>query len=330
MTRQQVFLTSPARSKTARSQQRGSVESTLTPEVLSDILNQAVGRYAQSRRAEIPDFVKRTYGWKGAAGMVRLGGLAARAAGARRLGSRLGRFQVMLVTDVGREVLWRLHADLLVIPYRQDGRTSLADALFDELLADPRVIAHMDKVMKAVANEADKRVFQQRLNRVPADYIGARIPATDIAAAVMSAAAGYAAYQKVTPGMVSLSATVAASIAHTAAVSTFWAGSWAGGLYYALAGAPAASALLTAGVFAGLTVPAAALAALAGMVADPIQVSTGLHQRRLNRLIDTLEHNFTSGQEARLPLRSHYAARLTDLWDWTTMAYRLTRSGGGP
>ncbi len=72
------------------------------------------------------------------------------------------------------------------------------------------------------------------------------------------------------------------------------------------------------------------LAALAGMVADPIQVSTGLHQRRLNRLIDTLEHNFTSGQEARLPLRSHYAARLTDLWDWTTMAYRLTRSGGGP
>lgn len=159
MTRQQVFLTSPARSKTARSQQRGSVESTLTPEVLSDILNQAVGRYAQSRRAEIPDFVKRTYGWKGAAGMVRLGGLAARAAGARRLGSRLGRFQVMLDTDVGREVLWRLHADLLVIPYRQDGRTSLADALFDELLADPRVIAHMDKVMKAVANEADKRVF---------------------------------------------------------------------------------------------------------------------------------------------------------------------------
>ena len=350
MTSQQKVL-SPAMGAT---QARDFGESTLTSEAIGTILDDAIVRYAARRRAEIPDFVKRTYGWKGAVGlhrnalgwdlvrapanivlggatgMVRLGGLAARAVGARRLGTRLGHFQVMLDTDVGREVIWRLHSDLLLIPYRQAGRASLADALFDEILQDHMVVAHMDKVMQAIATESDKRTYQQRLHRTLSDYIGARAPAADITAAFMTASVGYAVYHKATPGLVSFSSAVAASVAHTAAVSGFWAGSWAGGLYYAVVGAPAAPILLTAGVFAGLTVPVAALTALAGMVADPIQAITGLHQRRLNRLIDTLEQNLITDQDASLPLRSHYVARLVDLWDWATLAYRLTGSGPGP
>ena len=334
---------------------RPSAQSEILPtEVASDILDQAISRYAESRRAMIPDFVARTYGWKGAVGlhrkalgwdllrapanvvlsgatgMARLGGLAARSLGARRVGDRLGRFQLLLETDVGREVVWRVHSDLLMIPYRQPGRANLADALFEEVLFDPRVRSHLDKVMAAISEEADKRAFQTRLDRVLSEYIGARAPATDITAAFMTASIGYAAYNKATPGLMSLSSTVATSVAHTVAVSGFWAGPAAGGVYYALAGAPAASTLLTAGVFAGLTVPAAALTALAGLVSDPIQASTGLHHRRLHRLIDTFEHNLKSDHEARLPLRSHYAARLVDLWDWTMVAYNLTSKAAVP
>lgn len=321
----------------------------LPPTVISDILDQAVTRYAASRRADVADFVRRTYGWKtapglhrhalgwdlvrapanlvlaGATGVARLGGVAARSVGARRLGDRLGRFQVLLDTDVGREVAWRLHADLLMIPYRQKNRSNLADALFDEILQDERILNHFAAVAEAISAESDKRAFQARLNRVLSEYVGARAPATDITAALMSASIGYAAYNKATPGLISLSSTVASSIAHTAAVSSFWAGPAAGSLYYSLIGAPAASTLLTAGVFAGLTVPAAALTAVAGLISDPIQAATGIHQRRLHRLIDTLETNLKSDVEARLPLRSHYIARLTDLWDWTTVAYNLTR-----
>jgi hypothetical protein len=320
----------------------------LSIETVSEILDQAISRYAQGRRAVIPDFVTRTYGWKGAVGlhrkalgwdllrapanivlsgatgMARLGGLAARSLGAQRMGDRLGRFQLLLDTDVGREVVWRVHSDFLIIPYRQRGRASLADALFEEILQDPRVCAHLETVLTAIAAESDARAFQARLDRVLSEYVGARAPATDITAALMTASIGYATYHKATPGLMSLSSTMAASLAHTVAVSSFWAGPAAGSFYYAVAGAPAASALLTAGVFAGLTVPAAALTALAGLVADPLQASMGFHHRHLNRLVDTLEHNLKSDHEVRLPLRSHYAARLVDLWDWTTVAYNLT------
>ena len=330
-----------------------NITTELSHVITAEILDGAIGRYAESRRAMVPDFVKQTYGWKGVAGlhrhalgwdlvrapvnlvlggvtgMARLGGAAARAVGARRIGNRLGRFDVMLDTDVGREVVWRLHVDLLAIPYRQAGRASLDDAIFNEILSDHRVETRVENVVQAIAEESDKRAFQRRLNATLTDYIGARAPATDIAAAFMSAAVGYAAFQKTTPGLVTLSSTVAASLAQTIAVSSFWAGPWAGGLYYAVAGAPVASAALTAGVFAGLMVPAAALTALAGLVADPVQASTGLHQRRLIRLINTLERNLRSDQDDRIPLRSHYVARLVDLWDWTAVAYRLTAKGVG-
>ena len=329
----------------------GGQESAQESAPFGEILDSAVGRYATHCRDRVPGFVKQTYGWKGAAGlhrnalgwdlvrapanlvlggatgMARLGGVAARAVGAHGIGHRLGRFKVMLDTDVGREVVWRLHSDLLCMPYQQRGRSILADNLFDEILADPRVGAHLDTVLQAIDAEADKRAFERRLNAALSEYIGARAPATDITAAFMSAAVGYAAYQKATPGLVSFSTVVAGSLAQTAAVSGFWAGPWAGGLYYALAGAPAATPLLTAGVFAGLAVPAAAVTALAGLVADPIQASFGMHHRRLYRLIDTLELNLKTDQDAQLPLRSHYVARLVDLWDWTTLAYRMTGSG---
>jgi hypothetical protein len=322
---------------------------TLASSVAGSILDDALTRYAAQRRDEVPEFVRRTYGWRGAArlhrsalgwdlvrapanlllggmtGMARLGGIAARSIGARSVGARLARVNVLLDTDVGREVTWRLHSDLLMIPYRQSGRVSMADALFEEILKDPRVTGHVDKTLSAIAAESDARAFQHRFDRALRDYIGARAPATDITAAFMTAAIGYAAYHKATPGLLSLSSTVAASLSHSLAVSSFWAGSAAGSVYYGLFGAPAASGLLTAGVFAGLAVPAAALTALAGMVSDPVQVATGAHQRRLVRLIDTLETNLKRQQDDPLPLRSHYIARLTDVWDWTAMAYTLTR-----
>ncbi len=336
------------------SRNSGGQDNTQESAPIGEILDGAVERHAAQCRDRVPDFVKQTYGWKGAAGLhrnalgwdlvrapanlvlggatglARLGGVAARAVGARRLGHRLGRFKVMLDTDVGREVVWRLHADLLCLPYQQQGRAILADSLFDEILTDLRMVAHLDTVLLAIDAEANKRAFERRLNAALSEYIGARAPATDITAALMSAAVGYMAYQKATPSLVSFSTVVAGSLAQTAAVSGFWAGPWAGGLYYALAAAPAASPLLTAGVFAGLGVPAAAATALVGLVADPIQASFGMHQRRLYRLIDTLEHNLKSDQDAQLPLRSHYIARLVDLWDWTTLAYRMTGSGATP
>ncbi|MDE0717359.1 MAG: hypothetical protein OXH64_05405, partial [Rhodospirillaceae bacterium] len=81
--------------------------------------------------------------------------------------------------------------------------------------------------------------------------------------------------------------------------------------------------LLYAGVFAGMLVPLAMLTAFAGVVADPVQRTLGLHERRLNRLLDVFEANLTGESDAGFGARDHYVARLMDLLDWSASIVRL-------
>ena len=103
-----------------------------------------------------------------------------------------------------------------------------------------------------------------------------------------AAGAGLAAYHQFTPGVTTLGAALATTIAHETAVSGFALGPWLGKIYYSLFAA-STPPLLYAGVFAGMLIPLAALAAFAGVVSDPLQRALGLHQRRLHRLIDAVE-----------------------------------------
>jgi predicted DNA-binding transcriptional regulator YafY len=70
---------------------------------------------------------------------------------------------------------------------------------------------------------------------------------------------------------------------------------------------------------------AAVLSAFAGIVADPLQRRFGLHRRRLHRFIDALERQWMDGTEGAFMVRDHYAARLLDLLDLLTSAWRLAR-----
>jgi hypothetical protein len=45
------------------------------------------------------------------------------------------------------------------------------------------------------------------------------------------------------------------------------------------------------------------------------QLHLGLHQRRLNRLIDSLERELRGSGDARFVIRDHYVARILDLVD---------------
>jgi hypothetical protein len=124
--------------------------------------------------------------------------------------------------------------------------------------------------------------------------------------------------------MTTLSATLATTIAHKTAVSGFTLGPWIGKIWYSLF-AVSTPPLLYAGVFAGMLIPLAALTAFAGVVADPLQSALGLHQRRLNRLIDALEASLL-GDDARFSVRDHYAARILDFIDWSCAILRFARS----
>ena len=190
------------------------------------------------------------------------------------------------------------------------------------MLADPQVQRRLEEMLAAIDRRAGEIDFRRRVTEAMVEYVGSRSAAADVTTTLFTAAAGMAAYHQFTPGVAALSGSIAGTLAKTAAISNFWAGSWFGGLYYSVFAAPA-SPLLTAGVFSGLLVPLAMLTAFAGVVADPVQRRLGLHRRRLVKMVDVLEQNLLGRDDVRFAVRDHYAARLFDVMDWSSVLIRI-------
>ena len=74
-----------------------------------------------------------------------------------------------------------------------------------------------------------------------------------------------------------------------------------------------------------MALAASALAAFAGIVADPVQRRLGLRRKRLLRLIDALERRSLDPASSAFTVRDHYVARLVDLFDLLGAAYRMAR-----
>ncbi len=254
---------------------------------------------------------------------ARASGAAARLVGARRAGAWLSRRTWFLETDVGREILFRVHDELLHLPAEIGDRRVERDALMEAILADPAVRLRLGMVLAALAERADDPQFKTRLTESLATYVGSRTAAAEMAGSLTLAAAGFAAYHQLTPGVVSLAAPLSATLAKSMALSGFWAGPWAGGLWYGMVGAPAASPLLVGTVALSLAAPVAVLTAFAGVVTDPVQRRLGLHRRRLATLVDVIERQVTGDPEAELKVKDFYVARLFDVLDVTAACWRL-------
>ena len=153
-----------------------------------------------------------------------------------------------------------------------------------------------------------------RASETLSEYAGVRSAAAEIATGIATLGAGAAAFQQLTPGAISLGPALAAALAQQAAVSAFPLGATAGSVWYGFFPA-AASPALVAGATAGMAAVGAVAAAFAGVVADPVQAKLGVHQRRLKRLIDALEHEFLEGEGPGFAAREHYAARIMDVVD---------------
>ncbi|MCW5774375.1 MAG: hypothetical protein KIT16_22215 [Rhodospirillaceae bacterium] len=312
------------------------------------IVEDGIARYVEARHARVAAFVDRHFNAAGALrlhraalgfdllrapanvalGFATIGKNATsaglRLAGRKRAGNALAARNLFLETAVGREVQWRVMTELLELPMAQRRRRSERDALMETILADPRLVAHFTETLEALGRRGDDAAFRTRLMQTMAAYVGSRAAAADLSSSLFAAAAGLAAYQQFTPGMTTLSASVAATVAHKSAVAGFTLGPWLGGIYYSVFSA-STPPLLYAGVFAGMMLPLAALTAFAGIVADPLQRRLGLHQRRLHRMVDALGAALR-GDDARFSVHDHYAARMLDFVDWSFVVLRLARS----
>jgi hypothetical protein len=243
--------------------------------------------------------------------------LAAKAAGrlgARRMAASLHGKRLVVHTAVGKELAWRLHADLLQLPYTSDGRVSARDALAEAILADPRVVASLAPALEAIGTTGDDPVLRSRLDAAMTEYARTRAASTEITTAIISLGAGALALRKLTPGALSLSPALAVSVAKRAATMSFPLSGALGPLWYALFPV-APAAVLVMGLTGGLLAASTAASAFAGVIADPVQRKIGLHEWRLRRMVDALERQMHDPAAPGFAVHDHYVARLLDLFD---------------
>ena len=312
------------------------------------ILARSAAAYGDAARGRVPDFIDRYFTLAGTLKLHRhalgadlvkapanlalslpfvasqAGAVALRLTGARNTAERLKRIRWLFETDVGRELVWLVHAELLQLPFESRGRVSKQDAIAETLLADPEVQQRLGPVFAAVAARSSDPAFRQRLERSLAAYTGGRTAAADIATAVIGLGTGWLAYQKFTPSMLSLGPLLAASLANAAAVSSFPLGTGLGALWYG-AFPTAAQPALIVGATGSVLAAGAVLTAFAGVFTDPVQRRLGMHRRRLVRLVDMVEAQLAGKDGVELKVHDHYVARLMDLFEVARVAYQVAR-----
>jgi hypothetical protein len=166
--------------------------------------------------------------------------------------------------------------------------------------------------------------WHERARHLIAEYVAARHAVAEFAAGLVGLTVGLIVLQALTPSAISLGPMLAKEMAQREAIEGFWLGSWAGSLYY---GWYPANASLgeTVATTAVVMVCFALVATFMGLITDPVQQLLGLHRKRLERLVTTLERVALGESEASLALPDPYIARATDLVDVALMAMRLTR-----
>jgi hypothetical protein len=309
------------------------------------ILEGAIERYIAARHERVTAFVDRHFGLIGALRLHRhalgldvlrapanvllvvpylgmqLGGAALRRLGASRAARQLRSRTPFLDTDVARELKWRLYTELLELPYDDGRRRSDQDALAAAIMADPRVAAAVERLAAVATRHAHDPRPGARLRPILEGYASTRSAAADLVNNVLLASAGMAAFQKLTPGTLTLAPVVAAALAQQAAIASFPLGASLGSIWYGLFPATP-SAAMVAGATGGLVLLTAITAAFAGVISDPLQRALGLHQRRLHRLIDALGRQLKGDSDAAFHARDHYVARIFDLIDLARATYR--------
>jgi hypothetical protein len=272
-----------------------------------------VARYAEECRARIPAFAARHFGLAGSlrlhrealgldllraplnvllvgpALFVRLAAMLARRVGLHQAGAWLARRDLFLETRLSRRI---------------------ADLVLDELL-------RLDATPLPGG-------WRDRVHHLIAEYVAARHAMAEFGAAIVLLVLGLILLQSLTPSAISLGPMLAQELARREAVEGFWLGAAAGSLWYGWFPASATWAELVATTLAVMT-GFALLATFTGLVMDPLQQALGLHRRRLERLIDTLERAALGQTDASLALPDPYVARLTDLVDVALIALRVTR-----
>jgi hypothetical protein len=308
-------------------------------------VERAIGAYIESRKEKVPHFVKKHFSFKGAVRLnrkafgsdlykvplnvawtipyitLKASSSLMKKMGLEKFPSRVERLPVGFETKVQKEINWLIFTDLLEIPYAQGKRRSAKDALLEAILIQPEISSLFIGELYTIYSKSKDPRFRPALEKNLMEYSRSRTAASELAGNVISLSTGASVFGKMTPGALTVGGGLAAAIAQQTAISNFILGPTVGGLYYAVFPASASMGLViasTGAVMAAL----ATLTSFSGIIADPIQYKLGLHQKRLNRLIDCLDRELRGLGDSRLKIRDQYVSRVFDLADLFKKAAR--------
>lgn len=260
------------------------------------------------RSAAVDAFARETFGLKGTLSLHRF----AVGADLLRAPANVVLAPVLLITRLTALLARVLRFSTLSAWLMQ--RDILLETRVSALVA-ARVVAFITRLGAGGASDAE-------ILRQVKDYAHVRNAIAEITTTIIVLVVGFAVFRSATPGILSLTGPVAEMRAHTTAIAQFPLGQGLGRMYYGVFSSDLSIWQLIATGFV-LAVIASILTAFVGIVADPVQVLIGTHQRRLLRLLERLDRDTRPSCGIA---REQVAARLADISD---IALNLWRSFRG-
>jgi hypothetical protein len=222
------------------------------------------------------------------------------------LASQLDRIPAGLTTQVQQHISDLIRDDLLC--HGQSGH-SLDDYLMDSLQTVYE--QHTDKV---VNRHQFQRMIEPLVAEALSEYQLTRTASADISNSLSCTILGAFAFQKFTPGGIGIAILLASLLAESSASRGFLLGETLGSVYYGWF-PPEPSSAMFISVMAGVMALLAAIAALSGLIIDPMQAATGLHRRRLHNMLDHLQRDFAVSSRSSYRPKDQFIARIMDTFD---------------
>ncbi len=319
---------------------------TTDPTKHHDIIKRAISKGAQiyisGCEARIDDFVKNHYSFRGALDIhahalgfdllrvplniiwsvvniaLALLALIVGFMKLNKLQTRIKNITPGIETDMDRQISWLVITELLQLPYQQGNRCYNNDALMVAIMQCSELKQLIEAELESLDINVDTQQFRQELDRKLAEYGATRTGASELASNAVMLITSKISLGQASFGALSAGSAVSAAIANSIAVSNFWLGSTLGAYYYAIIPATVSMRLIIA-MTALVAVILALLSTFIGIITDPIQAKLGLHQKRLRKLIKSIEQDLEGETEGQFQLREKYAGRIFDIVDFLSI-----------
>lgn len=182
-----------------------------------------------------------------------------------------------------------------------DDRHSLANSIRESL---------MSKQDESDENSKSIQILTDTLSQ----YSLTRTASADISNSLLTTIVGAFWFKKFTPGGIAIGVVFSYWLNRNYLENNFFLGDFVGNFYYQLfPPSPSISLIIVSTVFV-LSI-LSILASLSGLISDPIQSITGLHKRRLIKMIDVMEVDFQLGEGKKFRPKDQYIARILDALD---------------